>query len=187
MAAHLLAIRASDVREGQVVRRYFDALAAQDFATVGAVLADDVVWHQPGGNRFSGTHRGSGAVNEMIGGMMAVSEGTFELTTTGTPMVNGALVAAPVHFAGKREGVGMAMGGVDLLRIEGDRIAGYGCSPPIRRPRTPSGVRADRSARSPSAAGAGTGRGGRFEPLRACDKVLPVGGAGDGVRRATGT
>jgi ketosteroid isomerase-like protein len=106
-----------------VVHRYFDALAAKDFATVGAVLADDIVWHQPGGNRFSGTHRGSAAVNEMIGGMMAVSEGTFELTTTGTPMVNGALVAAPVHFAGKREGAGMAMDGVDLLRIEGDRIA----------------------------------------------------------------
>ena len=58
-----------------VVRRYFDALAAKDFATVAGMFADDIVWHQPGGNRFSGTHRGSAAVNEMIGGMMTVSEG----------------------------------------------------------------------------------------------------------------
>ncbi|MFE3460161.1 nuclear transport factor 2 family protein [Nocardiopsis aegyptia] len=106
-----------------VVSRYFDALAAQDFATVAAVFADDIVWHQPGGHRFSGTHSGSAAVNELIGGMMAVSEGTFELTVTGTPMANGALVAAPVRFAGRRTGAEMAMDGVDLLRIDGDRIA----------------------------------------------------------------
>ncbi|KOX19629.1 nuclear transport factor 2 family protein [Nocardiopsis sp. NRRL B-16309] len=106
-----------------VVRRYFDALAAQDFATVAAVFADDIVWHQPGDNRFSGTHRGSAAVNEMIGGMMTASEGTFELSVTGEPMANGALVAAPVHFTGRREHARMAMDGTDLLRIEGDRIA----------------------------------------------------------------
>ncbi|WP_017590763.1 nuclear transport factor 2 family protein [Nocardiopsis ganjiahuensis] len=106
-----------------VVRQYFEALAAKDFATVASMFADDIVWHQPGDNRFSGTHRGSEAVNEMIGGMMAVSEGTFELTMTGEPMVNGALVAAPVHFAGKREEAEMAMGGVDLLRIEGGKLA----------------------------------------------------------------
>jgi ketosteroid isomerase-like protein len=105
------------------VRRYFDALSAKDFATVAGMFADDIVWHQPGDNRFSGTHRGSGAVGEMIGGMMTVSEGTFELTLTAAPMVNGNLVAVPVHFTGKRNGAAMAQDGIDLLRIEGDRIA----------------------------------------------------------------
>jgi ketosteroid isomerase-like protein len=106
-----------------VARRYFDALSAKDFATVAAMFADDIVWHQPGDNRFSGTHRGSAAVGEMIGGMMAVSEGTFELSATAAPMVNGTVVAAPVHFSGKRDGAAMAQDGLDLLRIEGDRIA----------------------------------------------------------------
>jgi ketosteroid isomerase-like protein len=106
-----------------VARRYFDALSAKDFATVAAMFADDIVWHQPGEHRFSGTHRGSAAVGEMIGGMLTVSEGTFELSTTGALMVNGALVAVPVHFTGKRDGAVMAQDGVDLLRIEGDRIA----------------------------------------------------------------
>ena len=55
--------------------------------------------------------------------MMAVSEGTFELDPTAAAMVNGALVAAPVHFAAQRAGAGMALDGVDLLRVEGDRIA----------------------------------------------------------------
>src|SRR5262245_13125170 len=106
-----------------VIRRYFDALAAKDFATAGGMFADEIVWHQPGVNRFSGTHRGSAAVNEMIGGMMAVSEGTFELALTTAPMVNGVLVAAPVHFAAQRAGTAMALDGADLLRVEGDRIA----------------------------------------------------------------
>jgi ketosteroid isomerase-like protein len=106
-----------------VAHRYFDALAAKDFAKVAAMFADDIVWHQPGSNRFSGTHRGSAAVGEMIGGMMAVSEGTFELAVTGALMVNGTLVAVPVHFTGKRDGAAMAQDGVDLLRIEDDRIA----------------------------------------------------------------
>ena len=106
-----------------VVREYFDALSAKDFAAVAALLADDIVWHQPGGNQFSGTHRGGSAVNDMIGGMMSVSRGTFELSLTSSPMANGNLVAASVHFAAQREESSMAMDGVDLLRIEGDQIA----------------------------------------------------------------
>jgi uncharacterized protein len=106
-----------------VVNRYFDALSAKDFPTVAAMFADDIVWHQPGNNRFSGTHRGGAAVGEMIGGMMTVSEGTFELTLTGATMVNGTMVAVPVHFTGKRDGAAMSQDGIDLLRIEGDKIA----------------------------------------------------------------
>src|SRR5689334_11244760 len=99
-----------------VVYKYFDALTAKDFAAVAGLFADDIVWHQPGNNRFSGTHRGSRVVGDMIGGMMAVSEGTFELAPISTPMANGALVAVPVHFEGKRNGAAMSQDGVDLLR-----------------------------------------------------------------------
>lgn len=106
-----------------VVRRYFDALAAKDFATVASMFADDIVWHQPGSNRFSGTHRGGADVGDMIGGMMTVSEGTFELAVTGAPMVNGPLVAVPVHFTGKRGAATMAQDGIDLLRVDGDKVA----------------------------------------------------------------
>jgi hypothetical protein len=59
----------------------------------------------------------------MIGAQMAATQGTFELKLTGDPMVNGALVAIPVHFSAQREGVEMAMDGVDVLRVEGDKIA----------------------------------------------------------------
>lgn len=106
-----------------VVGKYFDALSAKDFATVAGMFTDDIVWHQPGDNQFSGTHHGSAAVGEMIGRMMTVSAGTFELALTGAPMANGTLVAAPVHFSAKRDGATMSQYGIDLLRIEGDRVA----------------------------------------------------------------
>lgn len=106
-----------------VADRYFDALSAKDFATAASMFADDIVWHQPGSNRFSGTHRGAAAVGDMIGGMMGASQGTFELSVTGAPLTNGPLVTVPVHFAGRRDGAAMAQDGVDLLRIEGDKIA----------------------------------------------------------------
>ncbi|MEV6711525.1 nuclear transport factor 2 family protein [Lentzea sp. NPDC051208] len=106
-----------------VATRYFEALAAKDFPTVASLFAEDVVWHQPGAHRFSGTHRGSAAVGQLIGGMMTASEGTFELSVIGPLMVNGAVVAVPIHFSGKREDATMGQDGVDLLRVEGDRIA----------------------------------------------------------------
>jgi ketosteroid isomerase-like protein len=105
-----------------VARRYADAVSAKDFATVAGLFADDIVWHQPGSHRFAGTHRGGAAVNEMIGGQMAATRGTFELSLTGAPMVNGDLAALPVHFAAKRDGAELSMDGVDVLRVQGDRI-----------------------------------------------------------------
>lgn len=105
-----------------VARKYVDAVAAKDFGAVADLLADDIVWHQPGANRFSGVHRGSAAVDQLLGGMMTISEGTFELSVTGVPMVNGDQVAIPVHFAGRRTGAEFEQDGVDVLRIDRDRI-----------------------------------------------------------------
>jgi hypothetical protein len=58
-----------------------------------------VTWHQPGANRFSGDHLGLEAVGALLGGMMEVSQGSFQLAVTGPAMVNGELVAVPVRFS----------------------------------------------------------------------------------------
>lgn len=106
-----------------VARRYADAVSAKDFAAVAGMFADDIVWHQPGDNAVSGTYSGGPAVGQMLATQMAATEGTFELRLTAAPMVNGALVAIPVRFSAKRAGDEMSMDGVDVLRVEGDKIA----------------------------------------------------------------
>ena len=105
-----------------VITTYFDALESGDFATVAAQFADDIVWHQPGANRFSGVHHGSAAVGDMIGGMMAVSEGTFTLKRNAPLMDNGDIVAAPVHWPGKRSGAEMDGVGVDVMRVVDGKV-----------------------------------------------------------------
>ncbi|WP_327587150.1 nuclear transport factor 2 family protein [Nonomuraea sp. NBC_00507] len=106
-----------------VARQYADAMAAKDFAAVAGLFADDIVWHQPGNHRFSGTYRGRDAVNEAIGAQMAATEGTLDIAITGEPMINDALAAFPVHFSAKRNGAEMSMDGVDVLRVEDGKIA----------------------------------------------------------------
>jgi ketosteroid isomerase-like protein len=105
-----------------VAATYFDALGSGDVPTAMAQLSPDVVWHQPGANRFSGDHRGLEGVGALLGGMMEASQGSFQLAVTGPAMVNGELVAVPVRFSGRRDATSMDMAGVDLLTVRDGRI-----------------------------------------------------------------
>lgn len=44
--------------DADLIRRGFAAFAAGDMDTLSELLADDVVWHVPGDNRWSGTYKG---------------------------------------------------------------------------------------------------------------------------------
>ena len=105
-----------------VAATYFDALGRGDVPTAMAQLSSSVIWHQPGANRFSGNHSGMEGVGALLGGMMEASQGSFQLAVTGPAMVNGELVAVPVRFSGRRDGVSMDMAGVDLLTIRDGNI-----------------------------------------------------------------
>ncbi|MCK8475706.1 nuclear transport factor 2 family protein [Microbacterium aurugineum] len=112
----------SDLTPASVAATYFDALGRGDVPTAMAQLSPQVVWHQPGANRFSGDHTGIDGVGALIGGMMEVSVGSFRLDVAGAAMVNGALVAVPVRFSGTRAGSSMDMAGVDLLTVRDGKI-----------------------------------------------------------------
>lgn len=105
-----------------IARIYFEALRRGDVPTLMDQFAQDVVWHQPGENRFSGIHRGVDSVGALIGGMMQVSDGSFALEVAGPLMVNGDLVTVPVRFTGRREDASMDMSGVDLLTVRDGKI-----------------------------------------------------------------
>lgn len=103
-------------------KSYFTALQAGDMGKLDALLADDLVWHQPGQNPFSGRHEGKAAVYKMIGGMMTATGGSFAITRTTSFAGNGDLVAVTIEFSAQAPCGEMQMTGVDLLRIEQGRV-----------------------------------------------------------------
>lgn len=105
-----------------LARAYFQAVQTADMAALGGLLDEHIVWHQPGAHQFSGDHKGQGAVFQMLGGMMEASQGTFAIDKIHSLMGNGDLVAAHIHFTGRRGDTSMAMDGVDLLRIQNGKI-----------------------------------------------------------------
>jgi ketosteroid isomerase-like protein len=106
----------------EIAQKYIQAVQTGDQAALAGLLAPGIVWHQPGRNRFSGTHQGVQAVGTMIGTMMEVSRGTFAITRAHRFMGNGPWVTVELEFEGKRDGLQMSQQGIDLLRIEEGRI-----------------------------------------------------------------
>lgn len=105
-----------------IANAYFHAVQTGDMATVGSLLDADIVWHQPGANQFSGDHQGRDAVFQMLGAMMEASQGTFAIDQVHSLMGNGDMVAAHIHFTGRRGDSSMAMDGVDAMRIHNGTI-----------------------------------------------------------------
>ncbi|MCB5164621.1 nuclear transport factor 2 family protein [Streptomyces bambusae] len=106
-----------------VFHSYYESLVAGDMERLAALLADDVVWHQPGEGDLSASYRGRDAVLGLFAEFVGRSGGTFRLVVEDV-MANGPLVAATVHFSAERAGrEPLAMSGADLMRIEGGRIS----------------------------------------------------------------
>ena len=63
------------------------------------------------------------AVGPMLGKMMEVSKGTFAITRADHYMANGDWVAITIEFAGEANGIKLKQAGVDLIRIEGGKVA----------------------------------------------------------------
>lgn len=105
-----------------VVGRYGAAAAAGDMAALAATLTEDAVWHQPGANQLSGDHVGPEAIVAHLGRFMALSGGTFALETE-SATESGNLVSTTVRFTAQRDAAHLDQHGVDIFRVEGDRIA----------------------------------------------------------------
>jgi ketosteroid isomerase-like protein len=105
-----------------IAKAYIRAVQTGDQGALGSLLSPEIVWHQPGNNRFSGTHIGIQAIGSLIGAMMEVSAGTFAITGAKRYMANGDWVAVEIEFTAERDGIKLLQPGVDLLRIERGRI-----------------------------------------------------------------
>lgn len=91
-------------------------------ARLGELIDENVLWHQPGANRFSGELKGRDAVFGMIGQMMQLSSGTFAIDQVSSVLSNGDMVAATIHFTGQRDGASMSQDGVDVMRFKDGTI-----------------------------------------------------------------
>ncbi len=112
----------SDAQNIKIMRTYIDSLSKGDMETVGKLLADDVIWHQPGGSHLSGLHSGKAKLFEHLGKFMELSGNTFRVTDVGSVMANGDMVAATLHFKAERPGRTLSMDGVDSMRIADGKI-----------------------------------------------------------------
>lgn len=106
----------------EVIMAYAEALGKGDVPTAFSFFCEEVQWHQPGNNQFSGLKKGADEIGKMIGAMMEVSKGTFALTPNGNLMVNGNLVAMPLRFSGTIDDRKMDMAGIDLFKVEAGKI-----------------------------------------------------------------
>jgi uncharacterized protein len=106
-----------DVQNIKILQTYVDSLSKGNMETVGALLADDVIWHQPGSSHLSGLHSGKQKLFAHLGKFMELSGNTFRVTKVESIMANADLVAATLHFEAERMGRKLSMDGVDVMRI----------------------------------------------------------------------
>ena len=63
----------------RVIRNLYDARARRDWDAVRALFADEIVWHEPGEEDYSGDHRGRDAVVGLLEKLVEVTGGSFQL------------------------------------------------------------------------------------------------------------
>ena len=106
----------------EIAKAYIKSIQTGDQAAFGGLCAPDIIWHQPGENKFSGTKNGMAELGTMLGGMMQTSGGTFAITKANGYLANGEMVAVEIEFAGKNGDKILSQVGIDLLRIDGGKI-----------------------------------------------------------------
>jgi len=109
---------ASRVREG------YQAFGKGDIAALDALFAEDIRWHEPGRNQFSGTHEGRTAVYEMLGRLMEVTEGSFRIEPR-TVLGDDDHAVAVVDLSAHRGEHSFSVTNVHVFRFSGDRVSEF--------------------------------------------------------------
>jgi uncharacterized protein len=107
-----------------LVREAYDAFAKGDLAALDEIFAEDVRWHLPGRNQFSGTYAGPPAVYDMFGRLMAATEGTFRIEVR-TVLADDDHVLSLVDVSARRGERSFAVTDVHVCRMLGGRIAEF--------------------------------------------------------------
>ena len=106
----------------EVVEAYTIALSKGDVSSAFSYFSANAKWHQPGSNKFSGTHIGLESIGKMLSEMMAVTQGSLVIEPIGAMMVNGNLVSCPVRFSAVSGDKAIAMNGNDVYDVVDGKI-----------------------------------------------------------------
>lgn len=63
----------------RAVRELYDARARRDWDAVPEFFAEEIIWHEPGQEDYSGDYHGRDDVVALLEKLVAVTEGTFQL------------------------------------------------------------------------------------------------------------
>lgn len=63
----------------ELIRRTYELFSSDDALGLAELWNDDIVWHIAGSNLASGDHIGVDAILGMLGDVMAITQGTFQV------------------------------------------------------------------------------------------------------------
>lgn len=110
-----------DAKE-QAIRDLYDARARRDWEGVSRLLVDDVVWHAPGEEDFSGDHRGRDGVLAHLQKLIEVTRDTFQLAPEAF-LHSAEHSAVLVRWSAEREGRRVEGSEIAVYRFDDERIA----------------------------------------------------------------
>lgn len=101
----------------EVVRRFYDAVAARDLEAASRCFAPDAVWHLPGHSAISGDHVGWAAIrDEFLARLGPLSGGTFRAELLDVA-VGDRYVVAVQHATGSVDGRVLDVTGCQLMTV----------------------------------------------------------------------
>ena len=104
------------------VRRLYAAVAAGDLAAIGECFHEDAVWHLPGTNALSGTHRGWPPIrDDLLAKQGPLSGGTFRAQLLDLAVGHRYIVAI-VHATAERAGHRLDQTVCQLMRVQEGKI-----------------------------------------------------------------
>ncbi|MGB9111372.1 MAG: nuclear transport factor 2 family protein [Acidimicrobiales bacterium] len=108
----------------EVVRRGYDAFSKGDFAALGDVFADDVVWHVAGPGPLAGDYEGRDAVYGLFAELMKQTDGNFRLDVHDV-LANDDHAVALVTASGTRGGKSLESQNAHVFHMRDGRVSEY--------------------------------------------------------------
>ena len=104
-----------------LVRRGYAAFGTGDVATLGALFADDVVWHVGGRSPITGDYKGRDEVLGFLAQLAERTGGTFRLDVHDV-LANDEHVVVLVKGTGERQGKTLNDNGTQVFHVQGGKV-----------------------------------------------------------------